>query len=185
MWRVTGLTGAGGLVIKIRNRASLSSLWNWALSAVPFGILLVIAIVRLVVGPGHALLPLLAVGPAAAAALGGVLYTAAAGAVALSEEWLFAAELEPESTAQQIRNASIVIIAVTIGGALASYIRQRRERELVEVSAVADVVQGVLLRPVPGHLGPVRLRAGYLSSSSWARVGGDLYAVVPRPRACG
>jgi helicase len=56
MWRVTGLTGAGGLVIKIRwNRASLSSLWNWALPAVPFGILLVIAIVRLVVGPGHAL----------------------------------------------------------------------------------------------------------------------------------
>ena len=157
----------------------MSPLWNWALLAVPFGILLVVAIVRLVMGPGHALLPLLPVGPAAAAALGGVLYTLAAGAVALGEEWLFATVLEPESTAQQIRNASIVIIAVTIGGALASYIRLRRERELTEVRAVAEVTQGVLLRPVPGHLGPVRLRTGYLSASSRAQVGGDLYAVEP------
>jgi serine phosphatase RsbU (regulator of sigma subunit) len=47
---------------------------------------------------------------------------------------------------------------------------------------VAEAAQQVLLRPVPGRLGPVRLAVRYLSASSQARVGGDLYDVVPTGR---
>jgi serine phosphatase RsbU (regulator of sigma subunit) len=43
---------------------------------------------------------------------------------------------------------------------------------------VADTAQQVLLRPVPRQLGSVRLAVNYLSASSQARVGGDLYDVV-------
>jgi serine phosphatase RsbU (regulator of sigma subunit) len=62
---------------------------------------------------------------------------------------------------------------------VASDFRRRREQELIEVHAVADVTQRVLLRPVPDRVGPLKLAAGYLSASARARVGGDLYAVVP------
>jgi serine phosphatase RsbU (regulator of sigma subunit) len=62
---------------------------------------------------------------------------------------------------------------------LASHIRLRRERELAEVRAVADVTQRVLLRPVPDRVGPLRVAARYLSAAAQAQVGGDLYAVVP------
>ncbi len=149
------------------------------LLAVPFGILFLVGIVRLVMGSGHGLSPLLAVGPAAAAALGGVLYTASVGAVALGEEALLAAGGQSAASVQQVRIALLAIVGVTMGGALASYARRRRERELVEVRAIADVTQRVLLCPVPDRVGPVRLSARYLSASAQARVGGDLYAVVP------
>ena len=54
------------------------------LPALPFVIIASIGVSRLVIGPGWGLLPLLAVGPAVAAAVGGLLYTLVAGAVALA-----------------------------------------------------------------------------------------------------
>ena len=37
----------------------------------------------------------------------------------------------------------------------------------------------MLLRPLPGRVGQVRMAGRYLSASSRARIGGDLYAAVP------
>lgn len=65
--------------------------------------------------------------------------------------------------------------------ALASRARERRDRVLAHVQLVAEAAQQVLLRPVPRPADPVRLAAGYLSASSGARVGGDLYEVVTTP----
>jgi len=146
---------------------------------VPFLILIAVGIVRLLLGPGHGLLPLLAVGPAAAAALGGVTYTLVAGIAALAMESLFLIGLLPTPAAQQAEVGFAAVVGVTVAGALSAHVRYRRERELRDVRTIADVTQRVLLRPLPAQVGQVRLAGQYLSASSRARIGGDLYAAVP------
>jgi serine phosphatase RsbU (regulator of sigma subunit) len=149
------------------------------LFAVPFLIPLAVSIARLLVGPGHGLLPLLAVAPAAAAALDGVIYTLAAGVTALATEALLIIDLLPSGPARQAEAGLAAIVGVTIAGALAANTRRRREQELNDVRTIADVTQRVLLRPLPAQAGQVRLAGLYLSASSRARIGGDLYAAVP------
>jgi serine phosphatase RsbU (regulator of sigma subunit) len=73
--------------------------------------------------------------------------------------------------------AAATIAGVTAAGFVASTGRQRKERELVDVRAVADAAQRVLLRPVPAHIGDVRVAVRYISAAA-ARIGGDLYEVV-------
>ena len=165
--------------MKIRpNWKWLSSGSAWTRLAVPIGILVAVAVARLLAGPGHGLLPLLAVAPAAAGALGGPLYTLAVGVAAIGTEALLTDGLQTEAVSQQIRVAVIVIVGVCIGGVAASYLRDRRERELTMVRGVAEATQRAILRPIPGQVGPVRLSAQYTSASSEAQVGGDLYAAV-------
>lgn len=168
------------MVIKARSSAALlPSLRNRALSAVPFAFLLFLGILQFVTGPGHGFLVLMAVSPAIAAALGGELYTTLVGAAALGEEALFSVSLQPAITGYQTEIALLTITGVTVMSALTSRARRHRERDLIEVRAIADVTQRVLLRPVPESIGPVQLSARYLSALSHAQVGGDLYAVVP------
>jgi serine phosphatase RsbU (regulator of sigma subunit) len=146
---------------------------------VPLVILAVVALLRLRLGPGYELLPLLAIGPAFAAVVGGPAYTLSVGAAAVGGEALLTYVLEPTVSVREFVTLFLATVGITAGGALASQLRRRREQELAGIRAVADATQQVLLRPVPGQVGPVRLATRYLSASTWARVGGDLYAVVP------
>jgi serine phosphatase RsbU (regulator of sigma subunit) len=148
------------------------------LPALPFAIIAAIGASEVVIGPGWGLLPLLAVGPAVAAAVGGPLYTLAAGAVTLAVCLVFTVGMLPGAT----HRLFLAVAGVTAVGALASRARGRRDRELAQARLVAEATQKVLLRPVPGRAGPVRLAARYLSASSGARVGGDLYEVVTTPQ---
>ncbi|HEX9538446.1 MAG TPA: PP2C family protein-serine/threonine phosphatase [Streptosporangiaceae bacterium] len=159
----------------IRSRARL------VLPALPFAIIAAIGVSRMVIGPGWGLLPLLAVAPAVAAAVGAPLYTLAAGAVALAACLLSAAGLQPGATYRMAEVAFLAVAGVTAVGVLASRARGRRDRELAQVRLVAEAAQEILLRPVPRQAGPVRLAVHYLSASSGARVGGDLYEVVTTP----
>ncbi len=129
-------------------------------------------------GPGWGLLPLLAVGPAVAAAAGGPLATLAAGAVALVVCLLFAVGMQPGATHRMAEVAFLAVAGVTAAGALASRGRRHRDRELAQARLVAEAAQKVLLPPVPRQAGPVRVAARYLSASCGARVGGDLYEVA-------
>jgi serine phosphatase RsbU (regulator of sigma subunit) len=150
-----------------------------ALLALPFVLIVAIGGARLEAGTGWGLLPLMAVGPAMAAAIGGARYTLVAGAEALVISGLFLADIGPESPAHRPAVVALVAVAgVTVAGMVASTARRRRERELAQVRLVAEAAQQVLLPPVPRHAGPVRLAAKYLSASSEARVGGDLYEVT-------
>jgi serine phosphatase RsbU (regulator of sigma subunit) len=153
--------------------------WHAALRTVPFLIPIVVGGVRFDLPPGHGLLPLLAVGPAVAAALGGVIYTLAAGALALAVEMLLLIDLLPAGPARQAEAGFAAIIGVTIAGAVTAHFRRRRDQELRDVQTIADVTQRVLLRPLPGQIGQVRMAGRYVSASSRARIGGDLYAAVP------
>jgi serine phosphatase RsbU (regulator of sigma subunit) len=162
---------------KRRGRPAL--IWSSALLTVPFLIPIAVSTVRFAIGPGHGLLPLLAVGPAVAAALGGVMYTLAAGAVALAAETLLIVDLLPAGQGRQAAAGFLAIVGVTIAGAVAAHVRRRRDQELRDLQTIADVTQRVLLRPLPGQVGQVRLAGRYISASSQARIGGDLYAAVP------
>jgi stage II sporulation SpoE-like protein len=162
----------GEWVIRYRTSVAL-------LLALPFALTLAIGGARLAVGWEWGLVPLLAVGPAVAAAIGGTLYTLAAGAQALVIcGLLLADEMQSPASYRADIVGLVAVTCVTAAGIMACTARRRRERELAEVRVVADTAQQVLLRPVPGQLGPVRLAVNYLSASSQARVGGDLYDVV-------
>lgn len=152
---------------------------GWALFAMPFILILIVGLLRLTTGPGSGLLPLLAIGPASAAAVGGPLFTVGVGGLAAVLNGLIAFDMGANASAKTVVVSFCAIAGVTVFAVLASHIRLRRERELTEVRAVADVTQRVVLRPLPDRVGPLRLAARYLSASAQARVGGDLYAVVP------
>ena len=151
------------------------------LRALPFAVIAAIAVSRMVIGPGWGLLPLLAVGPAVAAAVGGPLCTLVAGALASGVCVPFAAGMRPAATHRMAEVAFLAVAGVTAAGVPASRARRRRGRELAQARLVAEAAQKALLRPVPRQAGPVQLAARYLSACSGARVGGDLYEVVTTP----
>lgn len=75
----------------------------------------------------------------------------------------------------------VALIVVTAAAAWVSRARLRYERDLREVTAVAEVVQRVVLRPLPPWLGPVDLHLLYVAAAAKARIGGDFYEAVRVP----
>lgn len=128
--------------------------------ALPFAIIAAIGVSRMVIGPGWGLLPLLAVGPAVAAAIGGLVYTLAAGAVALAVYGLFAVGVQPGAGQQGPR-------APGPGGGTRPAGRRSRS------AGVAAA------RAAPGR--PGQARGGLPVGLLRARVGGDIYEVVTTP----
>lgn len=73
------------------------------------------------------------------------------------------------------------LAAVTLASGLASALRGRRERVLAAVRSVAEAAQHALLKPVPATVGPFQVAVRYSAAAAEARIGGDLYALVPTP----
>ena len=149
--------------------------------ALPFVFLAAVGSAWALVGPGWGLLPLLVVGPAAAAAIGGLLYTLVAGLASMTECGVLGLGLWPGANHRPADVALGAAAAVTAAAMLASRARGRREQELARARVVTGALQQVLLRPVPRRAGAVGLAARYLSASSDAAVGGDLYEVAETP----
>jgi serine phosphatase RsbU (regulator of sigma subunit) len=147
------------------------------LDVLPFLIMGAVAGAAVAFGPKEGVLPLLALGPAFAAVSGGLRKTIAAGVVALVLCALLAADQIIGSWGDYARDSASVV-GVTVAAVIACTVRQRRERELAEVRAIAEVAQQVLLGPVPDGARSVRLAVRYMSATSHARIGGDLYEVV-------
>ena len=78
-----------------------------------------------------------------------------------------------------------VRLAMTVAiGALAvilANLRARREQALQHMTAIAEVAQRALLRPMPGSIGSLGFAARYVSATEGALVGGDLYEVAETP----
>jgi serine phosphatase RsbU (regulator of sigma subunit) len=136
-----------------------------------------VALTALLVPGERGLLPLLSLGPAFAAVAGGLRYTLFTGGVAVTVCALLAAYASMLTSRQDIL-ALATVAGVTVTGAFASAERRRRERELANVTAIAEAAQRVLLRPVPPQVGGCRLAVQYISAASGARIGGDLYEVL-------
>ncbi|WP_202426138.1 PP2C family protein-serine/threonine phosphatase [Streptomyces sp. HUCO-GS316] len=145
----------------------------------PVLVVSVIALVDLVGGAGMIWLPLLAAGPALAATTSGPrgvlcvgLLAAVLGATLGTRDGVPDRELAAVLTA---------LVSVTLASGLASAVRGRRERVLAAVRSVAEAAQHALLKPVPAMVGPFHVAVRYSAAAAEARIGGDLYALVPTP----
>lgn len=147
------------------------------LSALPFAVMLVVAVIDAVTGPQVGYLPLFSLGPAFACVTGTVLRSVAVGTGAallcLASAWY-----DDLLTSRRFVVALLAIAGVTAAAALAALLRRRQERELAQVRSVAEAAQRVLLRPVPRRAGHLRIAVSYTSATAEARIGGDLYEVV-------
>ncbi|MEU2588099.1 PP2C family protein-serine/threonine phosphatase [Streptomyces avermitilis] len=145
----------------------------------PVLIVSVIVLVDLVGGAGTIWLPLLAAGPALAATTSGPREVLGVGLLAV----LLGAMLGIQDgvTGRELAAVLSAPVAVTLASGLASALGGRRERVLAAVRSVAEAAQHALLKPVPATVGPFQVAVRYSAAAAEARIGGDLYALVPTP----
>jgi sigma-B regulation protein RsbU (phosphoserine phosphatase) len=91
----------------------------------------------------------------------------------------------PDATNARQTLANVVNIAFVVFGtgiaAVVGAIRQRQAERYAELSRLASVAQGAVLRPLGPQLGPLSIAARYISASAAADIGGDLYEAVDTP----
>jgi serine phosphatase RsbU (regulator of sigma subunit) len=151
---------------------------NMLAVVVPFVVMTVVAGADLLAGAQIGFLsPLLSLGPALAPVALGPAGTVLTGGVAILLSLLLAV-YDGIGFPMHAVVACATIAGVTVAAVIASTARQRKERELVDVRAVADVAQRVLLHQVPRQVGQVQIAMRYISAAAAARIGGDLYDVV-------
>ncbi|MFD8254663.1 PP2C family protein-serine/threonine phosphatase [Streptomyces werraensis] len=153
--------------------------WVAETPALPVLILCIIVSIDMAAGTGRIWLPLLATGPALAAATSrprGVLGVGAL-AIALGASIAYRHDMDLPHLAVVLA----ALVTVTLAGILASALRARRERVLAAVRSVAETAQHALLQPVPETVGPFQVAVRYSAAAAEARIGGDLYALVPTP----
>jgi serine phosphatase RsbU (regulator of sigma subunit) len=66
-------------------------------------------------------------------------------------------------------------------GVVVARIRVQRERELEQMTVIAETAQRAVLRTMPTAVGSVGFAARYVSATEAALVGGDLYEVAETP----
>jgi serine phosphatase RsbU (regulator of sigma subunit) len=150
---------------------------NSLATAVPFCVMAVVTCFDLVVGTQVGFLSLLSLGPALAPVSLGPVRTMLTGGVAIGLSLLLAGLGGIALTTHAVESC-LTIAGVTVAGVIASAARQRKEHELVDVRAVADVAQRVLLHQVPREVGRLQIAVRYISAAAAARIGGDLYDLV-------
>lgn len=153
---------------------------GWLLPALPFVVMVTVAVVDALTGTDIRFRPLLALGPVFASLWCGTRRTALVGLVGVT---MYIALSSQHHTLGRRQNTLMLMsmLGVTVVSAFASAGRQRRERQLAEVRSIAEVAQQVLLRPVPRRVGPVHVAVSYISAKAEARIGGDLYEVASAP----
>jgi hypothetical protein len=145
--------------------------------ALPFCAMALVVAADLVTGPQVGLLPVLSLGAALAPVALRPVWTVLTGVLAIALSLALAA-LDGLWFSTHAAIALATIAGVTMAGVIASAARQDREKELVNVRAVADVAQRVLLHQVPRRVGRDLIAVRYISAAAAARIGGDLYDIV-------
>jgi len=148
-----------------------------ALWVLPYLVLAAVAVIDVMAGHSIGLLALLSLGPAFAAVVGGLIRMIIVSCLALAL-CLFLATYQDRTFGVDDQVALVTVLGVSVAGVIASTLRQRQERELADVRTVAEAAQQVLLRPVPAESGAVRIAVRYISATSRATIGGDLYEVI-------
>ncbi|MER6091871.1 PP2C family protein-serine/threonine phosphatase [Streptomyces bluensis] len=138
-----------------------------------------VVLVGLLGGGGRILLPLLAAGPALAATTCGPHGVLCVGLLATG----LGTTLGIHDSAPNRELAAVLsaLTVVTLASSMSSAVLRRRERVLAAVRSVAEAAQHALLKPVPERVGPFQVAVRYSAAAAEARIGGDLYALVPTP----
>jgi len=106
-------------------------------------------------------------------------YPLAVGGATLIVSYVLTTKYDGQSFADSRATTRAGAITVVAGlSSLAVSLRERKDRALTQTRMVAEVVQRVLVRPIPGQIGPMRAAVHYTASHAYARVGGDLYEVL-------
>ncbi|WDV49391.1 PP2C family protein-serine/threonine phosphatase [Streptomyces coeruleorubidus] len=145
----------------------------------PVVIVTVIVLVDLVGGAGMIWLPLLAAGPALAATTNGPRGVLSVGLLAVALGATLG--IRDGIPGRELAAVLSALVAVTLASGLAGVLRGRRERVLAAVRSVAETAQHALLKPVPSTVGPFQVAVRYSAAAAEARIGGDLYALIPTP----
>ncbi|MFH8387848.1 PP2C family protein-serine/threonine phosphatase [Kitasatospora sp. NPDC018058] len=77
--------------------------------------------------------------------------------------------------------AAATVVVVTFFSCANVVVVAAQERELARVHTVAEAAQRALLRLVPRRMGPLVVAVRYVAAEAEARIGGDLYEVMPTP----
>ncbi|MGW7367890.1 PP2C family protein-serine/threonine phosphatase [Streptomyces sp. NPDC054841] len=170
------LTSAGRPALPVRPTAAHLAVW---VPGVPVLLVCAVALAAFVSGAGPSWLPLLAVGPALAAAISRPWGVLGVGFLAVGLGAALATQGGEPGREELI--VLCALAAVTLTSGLASTLRVRRERVLAAVRSVAEAAQHALLKPVPATVGPFQVAVRYSAAAAEARIGGDLYALVPTP----
>ena len=150
------------------------------LVGLPYAMMAAVAAVDLLTGPDAGFLALFSLGPAFACVSGSIRRALLVGVAALLA-CVGVAYHDRLLDTHRFAVALASILGSTAAAALAAMIRRRHEHELADVRSVAEAAQRVLLRPVPRRAGRMRIAVSYTSADASARIGGDLYEVVPTP----
>jgi serine phosphatase RsbU (regulator of sigma subunit) len=145
----------------------------------PVLIVCLVVLVDLAGGAGRIWLPLLAAGPALAATTNGPRGVLSVGLLAAVPS--AALGVWDGVPGHELAAVLAALAAVTLASGLTSAMRGRRERVLAAVRSVAEAAQHALLRPVPAMVGPFQVAVRYSAAAAEARIGGDLYALLPTP----
>ncbi|MFF4835980.1 PP2C family protein-serine/threonine phosphatase [Streptomyces sp. NPDC001315] len=159
--------------------AGVRRLWqaSHTLLVFPIVLILVITVVDQLVPADIHLGPLLVTAPAFTASFAGPRLTGLIGFLAVAAQayigWHFGMLFT--------RNVLVQILALAVLSALIVFfcvVRERHERQLDQVRAVAQAAQHGLLWPLPERMGRLRIACLYLAAEDEAQIGGDLYAAT-------
>ncbi|MBT2487166.1 serine/threonine-protein phosphatase [Streptomyces sp. ISL-96] len=117
-----------------------------------------------------------AVTPVAALAYGPLSVAALGGLTLLTLSLPYGRRIWDVETPDLLAVVVVVVLSVVI-----SWVRTRREQQLVTVRTVAEAAQLAVLPPLPAAVGPVRCAGLYRSAQRGLLVGGDLYDVREGP----
>lgn len=148
------------------------------MKCLPFVIALAVLVIELT--PAHFIYtgPLLTAMPALAAVTMGPKGTLSAAALALAISVTTATVNQAWDTLQVYTNFLALALVSVAGFITSGAVQTRRQSELEQVRRIAVAAQEVVLRPVPGRLGPVRAASLSVPAETGARIGGDLYEAV-------
>ncbi|MFF2852217.1 PP2C family protein-serine/threonine phosphatase [Streptomyces sp. NPDC058001] len=137
----------------------------------------VITAVDILTSPHVHLAPFLVAAPAVTASFEGPRMTAVVGGLAVVAESMVALI---RTTFADLNHTFEIVALVVISAivTLFAQLRVRREGQMSRLRSVAEAAQRVVLRPLPGRSGPLRIASMYLAADAEAKIGGDLYAAA-------
>ncbi|MGW7824950.1 PP2C family protein-serine/threonine phosphatase [Streptomyces puniciscabiei] len=146
----------------------------------PSGVLTTIGTLNILAPTQLRLGPVLAAAPALAAATCAMAGTVVIGSMALLLAVL-AAVVRQHLWDLPFQVTLASVLTVWMASLLACWRGQRHRAAFVRMRSVAEAAQQVVLRPIPGRLGPVDLSGVYNAAQADARIGGDFYECLETP----
>ncbi|MER5460183.1 PP2C family protein-serine/threonine phosphatase [Streptomyces sp. NPDC002668] len=165
----------------LRGDERWSRMQGHALVAVPLALIAIVTVVDVLAPPDVHLGPFLVAAPAVTASFAGPRTTGLIGAVAVLAQAVVAMT---RTTLTDLNHTLqiIALILISVFVTFLAHLRERHEKELIQLRSVAQAAQEVVLRPLPHRIGSLRIAYVYLAAEAEAQIGGDLYAAARTAR---